>query len=81
MPLTGPRWALWALRFVWFWFAIGWVGTLVTRGIPLLAASASRDPEAIGGLAAIVLMGGLLFWARPHLWPPVASKDAWAQSK
>jgi len=23
MPITGPRWAFWALRFIWGWFALG----------------------------------------------------------
>jgi len=78
LSLRGPRWALWALRFIWIWCAIGLVGTILVRGIPMLGAAMGRDPEALGGIGGIILLAAVLWWSYRPLWPPSPSvtKDA-----
>ncbi len=66
--MAGPRWALWLLRAVWLWFAVGAALMAVTRGLPLLTGALAGDPEAVGGLLALILIVGVLAWARPRLF-------------
>jgi len=61
-----------ALKVAWWWFAIGGAGTVVLNGPHQLARLFSyRDPEAAGALSAWVLIGAVLRWTYPLLWPKV----------
>jgi len=70
MRLTGPRWALWALRFVWGWFAVG-AALALAQHLPhqVAALLEYRDPEAAGSVAGFVLPVALLRWTFRPLWP------------
>ncbi len=58
----------WVLRLVWLWFAIGVAGVAITRGPALVTGLRLGDPEAIGGIAGLVLMSAALYWSRTRVW-------------
>jgi hypothetical protein len=68
--MTGPRWALWSLRFIWIWFAVGAAGVLLFQ-LPqeVAALFRYRDPVAAGFLSGWVLLVACLRWTFRPLWP------------
>jgi hypothetical protein len=58
-----------ALRFIWVWTAIGLALTLF-QVLRVIVPALSGDPEAIGGIAAYIVIAFVLVRSRRRLWQP-----------
>lgn len=67
--MTGPRWALWALRFIWGWVALGLVLACVLELPRQIERTLEGDPVALGMIGAYVVIGMVLHMTYRHLWP------------